>query len=225
MSATPTSDEFVHMMAEFSSAHLDPAFRNLRAGKPHRQPTDEIFETLFYGYAEITDALDSLTLCKSLLGVVPPRSKTVEKDKYLKFLVGTYLQEIYILEQRLTAYAKKISKMYQVPNLPSAVKRIVYQPLEQIIATRAEHVHIQRFSDDGLSNVSQFGLLRRLRHPLGEDFDLEYKAAQSKWKAQAEKNNGAVSSIVEQYFRVLRVVIAPNGEIVFPKVVANKSRS
>ena len=217
MSDTPTCDEFVKMMADFSSAYLDPAFKNMKAGKPHTQPTDEVFATLFYGYAEITDAIDSLTLCETLIGVAPPRSKAIEKDRYLKFIVGTYLQEVYILEQRLTAYAKKISRLYGIPGIPKAVQQVVYEPLEGIINTRGAHVHAQRFSDKHLSSVSQFALLRRLRHPLGEDFDFEYKLAQMEWKSQAQKNNKAILKIVEQYFRILRIVLAPKGKIDFPR--------
>ena len=38
---------------------------------------------------------------------------TKSKDEYIKFLVGAYLQEVYVLEQRLSAYAKKTSRLYK----------------------------------------------------------------------------------------------------------------
>jgi hypothetical protein len=119
-------DEMLKLMADFASAYLGPAWERKKAGQEHALPTDTQFSEIFYGFSEIGSALDALKLTEELLRLAPPRSKRIDKDSYLKFLVGSYLQELYILEQRLTAYAKKISRIYRTPSLPSAVRRIVY---------------------------------------------------------------------------------------------------
>jgi hypothetical protein len=151
-------DEFMGLMADFASAYLEPAFRKRKAGESYELPTDSQFSAIFHGFTEITAALDALSLVEVLVGVAPPRTKHIKKDHYLQFLVGAYLQEMYILEQRLTSYAKKISRLYRKPTLPSTVHRIVYEPLEGIINTRGAHVHSYRFTDQHLDMVSTLAL-------------------------------------------------------------------
>jgi hypothetical protein len=216
MYATPTYDQFGSMIADFGAAYIDPAYKRMKAGVEYTQPTDSQFAAIFYGFIEISDTLESLSLSERLIGVSPPRAKGIDKDKYLKLLVGTYLQEIYILEQRLTAYAKKISRLYGKKGLPPAVQRVVYEPLEGIIGTRGSHVHNRRFSDRHLDSVSTLALFRRIGHQFGDDLDFEYKIAQREWKKKTMKNNVEIHRILEQYFRLLQIVMTSNDKIIFP---------
>ena len=209
-------DEMLKMMAEFASGYLDPAWKKIKAGESHELPTDGMFSDIFYGFTEIGGALEALALIEELLGLSPPRSKRVDKDNYIKFLVGSYLQEMYILEQRLTAYAKKLARLYRKPSLPGAVKRVVYEPLEGLINTRGAHVHQRRFSDERLDSVSTLALFRRVGHELGEDLEFEYKLAQLHWKKRVRENNQTTRRIVDQYCAILEGVICKDGQAAFP---------
>src|SRR5688572_7918339 len=104
---------------------------------------------------------------------------------------------MYILEQRLTAYAKKISRLYRNPALLSAVRRVVYEPLEGIINARGAHVHRRRFTDERL----------------GDDLEFEYQIAQREWKKRIKANNQTTRKIIDQYFKLLQVVMCENGKI------------
>lgn len=203
-------------MADFASGYLDPAWKKRKAGKNHELPTDGAFSEIFYGFTEIGSALDALKLIEELLRLAPPRSKRVDKDSYLKFLVGSYLQEMYILEQRLTAYATKLSRLYGNRSLPSTVKRVVYEPLEGLINTRGAHVHQRRFSDERLDSVSTLALFRRVGHELGEDLEFEYKVAQLHWSKRVRENNQTMRRIVDQYCALLEIVICRDGKVVLP---------
>lgn len=209
-------DEFLGLMVDFASAYLNPASKKRKAGEQHELPTDGQFSSIFYGFTEITSALDALWLTELLIGAAPPRAKGIEKDHYLQFLVGAYLQEIYILEQRLTAYAKKISRLYRKPTLPSAARRIVYEPLERIINTRGAHVHTHRFTDQHLDTVSTMALFRRLGHQLGDDLDFEYALARREWKKRIKTNNESTRLLVDLYCKLLRSVMCVGGKIVLP---------
>src|SRR5699024_4261032 len=99
-------EHLMRQMADFSSAHIDPLVKAKQSDADRSRAVDENFSAVFFGFTEIIDTLDALEMCEKLVGVAPPRSKHVESDKYLKFLVGAYLQEMYILEQRMTAYAR-----------------------------------------------------------------------------------------------------------------------
>lgn len=87
-------DDMLTRMTDFASAYLDPAFKKKKAGENHELPTDGVFSEIFYGFTEIGSALDALALLEKLLSLSPPRSKKIDKDSYIKFLVGSYLQEM-----------------------------------------------------------------------------------------------------------------------------------
>ena len=209
-------DALLKKMADFASDYLDPAWKKRKAGESHELPTDGAFSDVFHGFTEIGSALETLALTEELLSLAPPRSKRVDKDNYIKFLVGSYLQEMYILEQRLTAYATKLSRLYRNRSLPGTVKRVVYEPLEGLINTRGAHVHQRRFSDERLDSVSTLALFRRVGHELGEDLEFEYKLAQLYWSKRVRENNLSTRRIVDQYCALLEAVICKDGKVTLP---------
>lgn len=216
MAAESHYDQFMKLMADFSSEYLQSAYKKQKKGESPELPTDSNFYAIFNGFTEIREALETLELTELLVGLNPPRSKRIDKDGYLKFLIGAYLQEMYILEQRLTAYGKKIARLYNKPKLPSLVQEVVYNPLEGIINTRGAHVHTRRFNDERLNMVSTMALFRRMGHELGEDLEFEYKIAQRQWRNQIRANNQATMKLVDQYFRVMHVVMCKDNKIIFP---------
>lgn len=208
--------QFQAMMADFAAEYLKPIVQAKKAGEELERATDQMFRDIFSGYTEITATIDALELVETLVSVSPPRSKKIGRDDYIKFLVGSHLQEIYMLEQRMTAYANKISRLYKSPDLPSIVKAIVYEPLEAIIRTRGSHVHARRYSDEGLDWVATMALFRRVGHEFGGDLEFEYKRAQMKWSRQINKNNSDIRAIIEKYFALISAVISVNFHIFFP---------
>jgi hypothetical protein len=135
-------------------------------------------------------------------------------------LWGAYLQEIYILEQRLTAYANKISRLYRLPDLPRIVKKMVYEPLEGIIKTRGLHVHATRYSDERLDMLSTLALFRSVGDELGENLEVGYKVAQIEWKKHVKRNDKDIRAIVDGYCDILLAVICVDGQLVFPPSVS-----
>jgi hypothetical protein len=224
MNSEGAYEKFMGLMADFASAYLEPAIKKRKAGESYELPTDSQFSAVFHGFTEITAALDALSLAEVLVAVAPPRTKQIKKDHYLQFVVGAYLQEMYILEQRLTSYAKKISRLYGRPTLPAMVHRIVYEPLEGIINTRGAHVHTYRFTDAHLDMVSTLALFHRLGHKLGDDLDFEYARAQLEWKNRIKVNNHATRKLVDQYCLLLRVAICRSDKIVLPPARARTTR-
>jgi hypothetical protein len=216
LSETPNLDAFTKAMADFAADYLDPAWKSKKVGTELRRPTDATFEAIFRGYIEISESLDSLDLAERLIGLALPRAKGVNKDKYLNFVVAAYLQDIYILEQRMTAYATKLSRMYRLPKLPSFVQEIVYQPLENIIKARGAHVHTRRYVDEHLDAVGTFALFKRVGHDLGQHLDDEYRTAQLHWKKLVKTNRVQFKQIVDRYFKVIKAAILQDGLVKFP---------
>lgn len=218
MTADLAYAKFQGLMADFAAFYMGPSIEAMKKPGNARleRPTDRAFTIIFYGFTEITSSLDAIKLSEQLVGVAPPRSRRINKDHYIQFLVGAYLQEMYILEQRLSAYAKKISRLYKSPSLPGAIRRIVYEPLEGIINTRGAHVHSQRYSDEHLDAVATMALFRRVKHQYGDDLEFEYMSAQREWKKRIASNNAVVIRIVDQYFKVLNSIMCRGGKICFP---------
>ncbi|MCP3709955.1 hypothetical protein M3I54_23735 [Paraburkholderia sp. CNPSo 3274] len=204
------------MMANFASEYLDPVVEAKQAGEELKRKTDGVFREIFSGYTEITATLDAVNLVATLVELSPPRSKKIEKDDYIKFLIGSHLQEVYMLEQRLTAYATKISRLYGIADLPAKIKTVVYGPLEAIIRTRGSHVHARRYSDEGLDWVAAMALFRRTAHKLGDDLEFEYRRAQLKWSRQIKNNNSEILVIVDRYFELIAAAIGADHKIAFP---------
>ena len=209
-------DIFMTLMVDFSSDYLQVAHKKNKAGENPRLPTDDAFYAILNGFTEIKEAIETLELTETIIGINPPRSKKIDKDSYLKFLVGAYLQEMYILEQRLSAFGTKVARLYSTPRLPQLVQEVVYLPLKSIINARGAHVHAKRFSDEHLNVVSTLALFQRIGHELGEDLDFEFRLAQREWKNRIKNNNKATKLVVNQYFKILHSVLCRNGKIVFP---------
>lgn len=211
---TTTYVDLMRLMADFAADYLNPAIEGRNGVK--KLKTDEEFSAIFYGFTEIGEALDALKLVQQLIQIAPPRSKHIDKDSYLKFLVGSYLQEMYILEQRLTAYAKKLSRLYEHPLLPSLVHSVVFEPLQGIISVRGAHVHQSRFTDKNLDLVSTMALFKRAGHALGEDLDIEYKFAQWNWSKRVKENNKKTYDIINSYSKIIAAAICKNGAVCLP---------
>ena len=219
VAAVSAHDELLALMADFAADYLDPAFKKKQAGEVHHRPTDTMFEEIFRGFTEIGASMDTLELLEELLKAPPSRRKAIRKDRYLKFLIGSYLQEMYILEQRMTAYGKKISRLYGARPLPAAIKEMVYTPLENLISVRGAHVHERRFSDEHLDRLGMFATLNCVGHTLGEHLEDEYFTSQITWAERVSKNNKSTRKIIDQYCAMIKPIITDSGKIFIPKKV------
>lgn len=217
--AVSAHDELLALMADFAADYLDPAFKKKQAGEPHHLPTDTMFEEIFRGFTEIGDSMDTLEMLEELLKAPPSRRKAIRKDRYLKFLIGSYLQEMYILEQRMSGYGKKISRLYGAGSLPATIKEMVYTPLENLINVRGAHVHQRRFSDEHLDRLGIFATLDHVGHKLGEHLEDEYFFSQVTWAQRVAKNNKVTRQIIDQYFTMIKPIITKSGKIFIPKKI------
>lgn len=211
---------FEKMMANYSASYVIPLVQKSRGTKVN--PKDhEVFRSIFYGFTEISSTIETLKLVGTLIKTSPPRSKKINADEYIKFLVGGYLQEVYILEQRLSAYAKKISRLYKSSIPKPVIEKIVYNPIKTILDFRGDHVHTERYSDKHLDMVSTMALFKRVGDELGCHLGLFYKAAQKEWVEMIAEFSLTINSILENYFDLLERIVAPDG-ILVPPVTVNK---
>ena len=204
-------------MAEFAAAYTKPAWDAKKRGERHARPTDSAFSSVFYGFTEISNTLDALALTETLIGLAAPRSKRVRKDEYLKFLIGAYLQEVYILEQRLTAYTKRISRLYRITGNISSLLGIIQNTFGGITHTRGSHVHSQRFSDQKLDLLSGLALISTVKDEFTFDMHFEYTLVQREWRRTVRENNAATRTFMDYYCDQLYPHVSRAGQIFLPR--------
>ncbi len=185
-------------MATFANAYVRPSYEARKRGEQFVRPTDSAFAIVFFGFTEISSTLDALTLAETLIGHAPPSTKRVKKSEYLRFLIGAYFQEIYILEQRLTAYAKKIARLYKITEQALLLESI-QSTFGGIIKTRGAHVHSNRFSDEGLDLLTGLELVGDLRGEPKFEADFDYSHVQADWSKRVKTNNIATCKLIDVY--------------------------
>ncbi len=69
---------------------------------------------VFNGFTEISDSFDSLKNCEIYIKRVPFPESKVSRVSYLRFVIEGYLNEMYILKERLDAYLKVLQRAYRM---------------------------------------------------------------------------------------------------------------
>ena len=210
-------------MAKWASAYMKPIIDN-KLGGTLSEPSKHVpFNTIFSGYTEISNTFDALKLSGTLISVAPPRSKKINNDEYIKYLINMYLQDMYILKERLNAYATKLKRMHIKAGRKALVDEFI-EPLftdvkssfDGIVNTRGMHVHSTRYSDDALDDVTQMGLISRYDSSFTPHFNYSYKKAQKLWASRISKNNEDTEKILDHYFSELMKVVKVKDSVFMP---------
>ena len=224
-------DSYLKMMANWSEV-TDSIVAAAKASKAIDEYDRKLFNELFLGFTEITDTVDSLELIATLLNVAPPRSKKIDKGIYIKHLVGAYLQEVYILKERLNAYATKVSRLYSsnenkefVELQVKPVFDLVSSSFRSVNLTRGSHVHGRRYSDKHLDAVSQMALISNFDSDYEFELKIDYYLAKKKWSQTVKNNNEETKKVLDSYFKSLSLVTSKNGKLIAPNKFKNEYAS
>lgn len=215
-------EKYQKLMADWAKDRLSPYI------KP--ESTDKMPEKIrifcsrvFSGFADISATVDALNLAQILVSVAPPRSRKIQRDEYLKYQVNAYLQEVYILKERLIAYPKKLRRAYRGMNHEAYFVRstqdlhkTVSDALSDIIHTRGCHVHSERFSDNDLDFLSQINLIARFDTKFEDAANFEYRVVKRSWGQRIKENNNETMKLLNAYFDCMADAVTFNGEVVCP---------
>ncbi len=186
---------------------------------------------LFQGYAEIANSYDNLTDIQTYLERYRYRGTGSSRTRYVSYHIENYLNELYILENRLKAYTKRILRSNRsAPNytrleeLARGLIAVLDKEFQSINATRGSHVHAARFSDPELDRASSWELL------MASDFaknlpklpdmksimDSSFRKAKKKWTGYVESNNHGIQELLDIYFECLYpLAFDANGKVRF----------
>ncbi len=186
------------------------------------------FYKIFQGFTDICETIETIEMLLILVELNPPRSKRISVDLYFKHIVGSYLNEVYILKERLNSYATKVSRMYAKSNPSLDIKKdfdslysSIKDSLEGINNARNSHVHSERHSDHDLNWLSSLKLVSDSDESFKENLHHQYKTLKIKWKKLISDNNGVMVKLLISYFDTIFKLISVDGEIVLPNKRVN----
>jgi hypothetical protein len=216
-------EKYNKIMADWITSVLAPHSEAIKISGTLDLPNQKVVDIIFCGFTEISDTFESLEFSKKLLSVESPRSKKIAKEKYLKFVVNTYLQDVYILKERLNTYATQIQRMHKKMGRNDLANKhieplykLVKDAFQNLVDIRGGHVHARRYTDVGLSQVSSFALVAKFDSKFENPHDSSLKDSKQEWKNRIQKNNKETEKLLNEYFEELLYVVAADGEVITP---------
>jgi len=170
---------------------------------------------LFRGFTEINACIERLKDCETYISRFPFKGTRVSRAAYLQHVVETHLHELYILRERLMAYAIHIRRLYRrdtnaavVAEITSLLEQYVSTAFASFTSVRGSHVHQSRYAND---DIERLELIAILQHGQDKQFGNAIRIlgrtaiseTQTKLKEQAKKWNSTVAKVLEEYFKVL----------------------
>lgn len=176
---------------------------------------DEVFSKLFYGFTEMMNSYENLLDCEMYVRQYPNyssfKTRNITRTKYLRYHIEKYLEEMYLLKERVIAYAKIIRKYYKsdknIISKIDEVNKLIFESLKGITKTRNCHTHITRYTDYDLDRLNSLELLCRGKDaiPIFVKYTQKiiYPQIRNKWAKKIKKNNEETKKLLDKYFEFL----------------------
>jgi hypothetical protein len=189
---------------------------------------------LFSHFSEVSLAFITLKDIEFYIRRFPYDVSKISKHRHLQFLVEAYLNEIYILEQRLLTFLTFIDRQHKGdPRLPQIkakckpLRKGVQTSFEELVGTRGSHVHQVRFSDRQLNRLAAFELLGlpgasdrdagKMATAMRARYNSEYWKARTHFREWIRKTNSRMTALLDVYFQTLfPLVFHPDNSVSYP---------
>lgn len=193
-------------------------------------PSFTFFSKLYVGFKEIANSYYCLIDIETYIGRFPYRDTRMSKTRHLAYHMENYLNEVYILKERLISYFTIIRRLYRKDKRYSNIMKVtkslfpfVNNSLRGIIDTRGSHVHKTRFNDQDIDKLSTQELLAvhggEELQLIGNIFKMDYRAARKKYKETIRRNNISIKKMLDACFEILfKIVMDNNGILKYPKI-------
>jgi hypothetical protein len=213
---------FEDFMRHLLDAHIPVFQRELRAGaitfdlRPGHNPMtavplrrrDEIFvQRLMDHFTEIHDSYERLRDVELYVGRFPFTRTRVDKVRFLRFAIEAWLHELYMLRERLYAFAAMLHRAYrsdprsqQAIDIAAAMRAIARHALDGVVRARDAHVHENRFSDVEIRQLTLLWVMAK-REPQHEWlFETMYAETRQRKRAWVKGNNDLIEQLLDNYF-------------------------
>lgn len=225
-----------HNMEELGETLLNEILdlKRKRVIDRRRSQKEAFLANLFYGYIEIWDSYHSLKDIQVYIGRFPYTNTGISKVACLSYHIVNYMNEMYILKQRLITFLTKTGRLYKKDQLHHQVLRstkplfkIVKDALSRIIKTRGIHVHQSRYKDEDLERLNTIELFVRAGdvdffEQLPDSYELECRKIRRKWKKIVKQNNETLRELFNIYFgALLKILFDESGNLIYPQAIGH----
>lgn len=220
--------KFEKLMADFAANFITPLYMEMEENNEmYIEQTSFEFQ-IFRGYTEISTSYETLLLIEKFIKINPPDFEGINPSNYLNYHIHNYLQEMYILKDRLDRYLKLITERYKADfnqvlledikiNLLKFVKNVLQNITGHTTGARSKHVHYERFFDEEMKWLSSTTLLAQFHDEFKIESKKAYIDAKNKWHGLIQNNNVEVLKLLDTYFNALFHIMTINGKIHLPK--------
>ena len=186
-----------------------------RATKENSAP-DQLLRPVFYGFMEISRTVEMLKDVEIHIRRSPFSRNGIPRGRRLLFLIHAYLNELFILRERLLAYATALERLYrkgpramEVSEAARKARELAKEGFARISSIRGSHVHERRFTDDKLEHFLTTELI--MTHSESPELgpkdrrymEWEYKQVKGEWTKGAKAVNRVVGHLLDAYAALL----------------------
>ncbi len=186
-------------------------------------------QLLTYHLTEIQTTLDTMRDIEFYMGRFPYDEAKIAKHRHLIFHVQAFLNELYILHERLLSLLKFVERQYRkdprldyIKDVCKLLRNFVTESMKKGIAIRGHHVHEWRLSDNDHDRLIGMSLHMRMPHVEVQKafrayYDSEYKKIRARRRKWVASGNEVSQELVDGYFDALfEVVFDANGVMMYP---------
>jgi hypothetical protein len=189
---------------------------------------DFMVDKIFRPMGEITTTIGVLEDIAIYIRHFPYGKKDISPLSYLHYHIENYLNELYILKNRLISYLNIIDKAYrksgiskEVSGRVKALYADVSTAFEPRTKVRGYHVHEYRVTNQDLDRLRTLDLLSRGNDQLGKTmrqlFLVDYRKTRKEWANSIEKEIREIKKLLDNYFGQLRQVLFQDKELIIPE--------
>jgi hypothetical protein len=189
-----------------------------------RSKKEDFISKIFKGFTEINDVLERLQNIELYVRRFPYAASSVTRLQYLKYHFENYLNEVYILRERLNSYLTSIKRLYrkdprkhEIDELVKNIRKTISGSLGSVIEVRGAHIHEKRYDDDDFARLRTLELLIIGDSAFKPFYDKAYKEIRKKKTSLIERNNKETRKIIDVYMdKLYGIVFDKKGELLFP---------
>jgi len=222
-------------MHNLLGAYIPIFRRELRAGsmtfdlRPGNEPMtgmqlhrrDEVFvQHVMDHFAEISDSYERLRDVELYVGRFPFDRTRVDKVRFLRFAVEAWLHEMYMLRERLYAFAAMLQRAYrrdqrsqQAADATTAMRALAKHALDNVVRARDTHVHQRRYSDINIRQLTLLSIAARREPEHTWLFENVYAETRKQKRSWVKQNNDATEKVLDKYFALATEVIFDRGHL------------
>ncbi len=194
-----------------------------RTGRSH------FHQLLTYHLAEIQTTLDTMRDIEFYMGRFPYSEAKIARHRHLIFHVQAFLNELYILQQRLDGLLTFIERQYRkdprldyIKDVCKLLKNFVTESMKKGVEIRGSHVHKWRLSDndhDRLIGIDLYTKMpnEKIQVAFKKFYDSEYKKVRKRRREWVANGIKVSQELVDGYFDALfELVFDASGVMMYP---------